>query len=230
MVAYCYNSRERKSSVRILTVGNVWRNIASFPVDHLHILNDHDYRHIGVYFSDTLNWFAIHNGIHYDSKNRRVKLFAIVSLDLVTETYNQYLLPLGFNEMPIPKPTVSVLGGCLCFSYSSDKENEFILWQMKKFGIEDSWSQLLKISFQNLQIHYDIKYYFQLTPLLLSEEDHTLILKSNKEGHPLLYNWRDNRVERIQTTPSSTFTNYSTDYGINWYPPNCYVESLVSPV
>jgi hypothetical protein len=75
-----------------------------------------------------------------------------------TDTYDQYLLPLGFDEVPLAEPTVSVLGGCLCFSYRSYKENEFVLWQMKKFGIEESWSQLLKIGFQTLQIHYDVDY------------------------------------------------------------------------
>jgi hypothetical protein len=222
-----------RSIVRILTVGNnVWRDIESFPVVPLNIQWDHNcYWHNGVYFSDTLNWLAIHNhnDINYDYRNLRIEQFVIVSLDLGTETYNQYLLPLGFDEVPRAEPTVDVLGGHLCFSYSSYKENEFVLWQMKKFGIEESWSQLLNISFQNLQIHYDAKYNFELTPLLLFK-DHILILNSNQKGHPLLYNWRVNRVERIQTTASSTFTENRTGCDICWYPPNCYVESLVSPI
>lgn len=70
-----------------------------------------------------------------------------------------------------------------------------------------------------------------MIPILLFEEDHTMILKSIQEHHPLLYNWRDNKVELIQTTASSTFTGDSIDRGgISWYPPNCYVESLVSPI
>ncbi|AES80289.1 F-box protein interaction domain protein [Medicago truncatula] len=182
VVAYCCNPLEKRSIVRILTVGNFWRDIESFPAVPLHIDYDHDrYCHNGVYFSDTLNWLAIHNhnGIDYDFKNLRVEQFVIVSLELGTETYNQYLLPLGFDEVPPTQPT----------------------------------------------------HYYPMIPILLFEEDHTMILKSIQEHHPLLYNWRDNKVELIQTTASSTFTGDSIDRGgISWYPPNCYVESLVSPI
>jgi hypothetical protein len=47
-----YHSLEMRSIVRILTVGNVWRDIESFHP--LRIDSDHDrYWHKGVYFSDT---------------------------------------------------------------------------------------------------------------------------------------------------------------------------------
>jgi len=73
---------------------DVWRNIESYPV----VLG-----HKHVYLSGTMNWLA-HSGI--------------VSLELETETYNQYVLPRGVDEVPPNSPAIGVLGGCLCFSYS----------------------------------------------------------------------------------------------------------------
>jgi hypothetical protein len=41
---------------------------------------------------------------------------------------------------------------CLCFSHNSNK-TEFLLWQMKEYGVQESWNQLFKISLQYLQMH-----------------------------------------------------------------------------
>jgi hypothetical protein len=73
---------------------------------------------------------------------------------------------------------------------------------MMEFGVQDSWIQFLKISFQDIQIDYglsdSLEYGSQLFlfPLYLSESDDTLIMASNQQGccddenHAILYNWR----------------------------------------
>jgi hypothetical protein len=124
-----------------------------------------------------------------------------------------------------------VLGGCLCFSYSY-KETYFVLWQMKKFGVKDSWTQFLKISFQNLQLKYNFKlpkmrYYFDLVPLLLSENGDTLVLISITGSNEILYNLSDNRVERTKFTTGRIITS-STSNRTCWYMAMDFVESLVS--
>ncbi|XP_024626772.1 F-box/kelch-repeat protein At3g23880 [Medicago truncatula] len=210
VLAFRYNRLKGNRNIKILGSGDhVWRDIAFFPVvplrldysDHIH--SEHCMCD-GVYVSGTFNWLAIHNDLPYRVKNITVEHFVIVSLDLGTETYNQYLLPL--DEVPSAEPTVGVLGGCLCFSYAY-KETDFVIWQMKKFGDEDSWSQFLRISYQNLLIDYDIfDTYFRLVPLLLSKDGDTLILKSSQEFEAIIYHWKDNRVQRTKITPSRTIT------------------------
>ncbi|RHN51453.1 hypothetical protein MtrunA17_Chr6g0468721 [Medicago truncatula] len=96
------------------------------------------------------------------------------------------------------------------------------LWQMKEFGVEDSWTQFLKISYQNLQIAYRLDDVFQVFPLCLSENGGTLILVINNSvlnigDQEILYNWRNNRVKKIENT-----------YRIIWKASKGYVESLVS--
>jgi F-box interacting protein len=138
--------------VRVLSFGDsVWRNIEIFPVLPLH-LGYEAFEHNAVFLNGTLNWLAIPNNIPNTwSSQLTVEQLIIVSLDLGTETYNIYTLPRGFAELPPEEPTVRVLGDCLCFSYYSYNQADLIIWQMKKFGDEESWTQFLKISFHDLQ-------------------------------------------------------------------------------
>ncbi|XP_004494051.1 F-box/kelch-repeat protein At3g23880-like [Cicer arietinum] len=192
-------------TVRILTLGdNVWRDIESFPVVPLKRM----YRkNRGVYLGGTVNWLAMDNDFPYSvlKNHATVEQFRIVSLDLGTETYNQYMLPRGFDEMPPDMPTLGVLGDCLCFSYYPNKFN-FVIWKMQIFGVYESWVQFLKISYHNQ--HPD----FHVVPLFFFED--TLILRSS-QGQSIFYNWIDNIVEEINVTIGN---NRTTDY----------VESLVS--
>jgi len=155
VVASRYNRRELRSNVRILSLrDNVWRDIESFPVDPILLKSSSSEigEYAAVYFRSTINWLAIQNEFYYTVSNIKditVEQFVIVSLDLGSETYNQYLLPRGFDEVPPAIPTIGVLGDRLCFSYCY-KEIEFVIWEMKKFGVEDSWTPFLKISYHNL--------------------------------------------------------------------------------
>jgi hypothetical protein len=116
--------------------------------------------------------------------------------------------PSGFVEVPPVEPSVTILMDCLCFSHYF-KGTHFVLWKMMEFGVQESWTQFLKISFQDLQIDYcssdwdEYAYQLFLLPLCVSKSSDTLIMASTLEGnvgngqHAILYNWRDKRVERI---------------------------------
>ncbi|XP_058754634.1 F-box/kelch-repeat protein At3g23880-like [Vicia villosa] len=229
VVASCYNKRELKSKVRILTFGDsVWRDIGSFPVDPLNLGSVLE---SGVYLKSTINWFAIQNKLRYNYKDITAEQCFITSLDLRTETCNKYLLPRDFKEVPPSEPIVSVLGGYLCFSYHNE-EPYFVIWKMEKFGAEDSWAQFFKISYHNLQIDYDysdnyIKYHYQLKPLFLSKDGDSLILTSSLNSQEIIYSWRDNRVEQIEITASRTINDDTTMYRARCTDEE-YFESLVS--
>ncbi|GAU29011.1 hypothetical protein TSUD_165290 [Trifolium subterraneum] len=77
--------------VRVLSIGdNVWRNIQNFPDAHKCI------GFSGVYVNGSLNWLIIpKQSQHEDGKTITINQFVIISLDLSTETYRQFL-PLGF--------------------------------------------------------------------------------------------------------------------------------------
>lgn len=87
---------------------------------------DNIYCHEGisnsVHVSGTLNWLAIRDdspqGDHeYDWKFITIEQFVIVSLDLSTDTYSQFLLPRCFKEVPHLEPRLVVLMNSICFCH-----------------------------------------------------------------------------------------------------------------
>jgi len=180
---------------------NTWRKIQNSPVTH-------DYSINAVHLSGCVSWLAIRNySAPYDCENITVQQFVIISIDLRTEKHSQLLPPQGFTEVPIVAPNLSVLHDFLCFSHDYNNTH-FVIWKMKELGVEDSWTQLFQISYNNLQIynHFD-DLEFQLLPLCLSEKSDTLLLTNSLESRAILYNWRYNRAERINK-PWSNGENY----------------------
>ncbi|XP_045831192.1 F-box/kelch-repeat protein At3g23880-like [Trifolium pratense] len=197
-----------KSEVKVFSVGgggdNCWRNIQSFPVVPFNWFDTYYHRQRitdGVHFSGTVNWLAVDN--------------SIVSLYLSTETYKQFLMPPGFDdEVPLFKPVLRVLMDCLCFYHDSNK-TEFVLWQMKQYGVRESWTQLFKISYQNLQMHAS----FQLACLYVNGDMAIFADESRKDRYQaFIYNLNDKTVERIKCRNNIRWFEEAKDY----------VESLVS--
>ncbi|XP_058732570.1 F-box/kelch-repeat protein At3g23880-like [Vicia villosa] len=198
VVAYRFIPEGNTSEVKVFTVGdNAWRKIESFPITPL-----------------AYSLFSQFMGNRSDGEIS-VEDLVIVSLDLGTETYNRYLLPQGFDELSSGKPTISVLGECLCFSYFHTGTG-IVMWQMKKFGVEESWIQFLKISYHVVQLYYDFTYnHFQLLPLFLSKDGDSLILCSNAmdgvNGGAIIYNCKDNIVQKIRVNVKKTITDDESD-------------------
>jgi hypothetical protein len=158
----------------------------------------------GVYLSNSTNWL-VRSQYNCRLKNLTIEQFVIISLDLGTETYTKFLLPQCCDEVPLDRSTLCVLMDCLCFSYNF-KNTRLVLWQMKEFGVEESWTQFLKISYLNLQgqvyglCFMDTGYVSHLTPLCLSENGDTLIFAIDNSEEAILYDLRNNRVKRTVNT------------------------------
>ncbi|XP_058749949.1 F-box/kelch-repeat protein At3g23880-like [Vicia villosa] len=217
------------SKVRAFNLGDsCWRYIQSFPLIPL-VWND------GVHLSGTINWLSIHGAYISMSDGERfrafipdVKQLVIVSLDLSSETYTQFLLPKGFNEVSCLEPSLRVMMDCLCFSHDFNK-TELVVWQMKEFGVHESWSQLFRIEYFNLQINNppieDDFFYVEymkceipLLPLFVSKDGDTLILAYDEIDAVITYDQRKKTVKR---------TRISNEL-IDWFTAVDYVESLVS--
>jgi len=173
-----------------------------------------------------LNWLAVKDrpvsvyGWHWE--NVKAKEIVNVSLDMETELYTELMPPSAFDEMSSLKaPSVCILKDSLCFSHDF-RRTEIIIWQMKIVGVEQPWTQLLKISYQNLRTKFhnfaDLEN-CQLLPLHLSDHSDTLILANNQDRRAILYNLRDNTVTRTKFIDE-----------IQWFSAMIYVESLVSGI
>jgi len=87
---------------------------------------------------------------------------------------------------------------------------------MKDFGVQESWIQLYKISYNNFFSPMDLKR-LDFIVLYLSENGDTMILLTDHKDKAFSYNYRDNRVKKIGITDK-----------IFWSETKDYVESLVS--
>jgi len=212
------NFCERSRNARIFSLGdNIWRSVPSFPDFRIYRDPFMSSCYTYVYFNGTINWLVIRKDITSLLHNYTLENFVIISLDLGTETYTQLLPPRGSGEKLLVEPTICVFMDCLCtcFSHAEGyKGDQFVIWKMLKFGVEESWSQFLKICYQTLQRNC---FNCSLLPLCLSDSGDTLILGVPRTGQKILYNCRTNMV--VQTA----FT-----VGKNWFYFNHYVESMVS--
>ncbi|AES64049.2 F-box associated protein [Medicago truncatula] len=193
--------------VKVFNLGdNIRRDIQSLPVIPYFEINE------GVYFSGSIHWLALYNYSHslYEWAGITIDQFAIIiSLNLSTETYNKLLLPRGFNEVTREVPILRVLNNHLCFSHEF-KGTHLIIWQMTKYGVEESWNQLLKISHQNLPSIHPHPYW---VPLYFSETcDYILIFANKLEDQAILYIWRNNAVERTKIKLKKSMWLYARDY------------------
>ncbi|XP_058732562.1 F-box/kelch-repeat protein At3g23880-like [Vicia villosa] len=237
VVASCFSYIKHTREVKVFTIGNnVWRNIEIFPTVPLGLdwrgqRIDKGYEYGCVLLNNTFNWLAFHKRARFNAKfnwSQNVKRITvedlvIVSLDLRTETYNQYRLPWGFDKLPPEEPNIGLLEECLCLCYSY-KETDIAIWQMKKFGVEESWIQFLKINYHILGLDYDISF----LPLFLSKDGDTLGLCSSQNEVAILYNLRDNSMRRIEVKVHKTIIDSKTHNSLYLSLAQGYVESLIS--
>ncbi|CAL0304840.1 unnamed protein product [Lupinus luteus] len=204
------NEDSERTQVKVYTMGDhCWRDIQAFPAFPI------IFRNGGRFMNGTLNWLAIRNyaaGCDWDTVT--INQLVIVSLDLGKETYKQLSLPVGLDEVPHVVPTIGIFGGCLCLFHDYKRTN-FVVWQMKEFGVENSWTQFVSISYQHLQVRGRIKF-FSLVPLCISENGDVLMML-NHNFELIIYYRGDNRVVRAKY------------HNRVWIDTKDHVQSLVVP-
>jgi len=85
---------------KIYTFGeNSWKTLRNFPVD--------PHRYLGKFVSGTLNWIFSKDGVDFNKE-------AILSFDLVKETYREMLLPQYDDGYCVCSQGLFVLSNCLC--------------------------------------------------------------------------------------------------------------------
>ncbi|OIV98335.1 hypothetical protein TanjilG_16662 [Lupinus angustifolius] len=177
-----------RTQVKVYNMGDqCWRDIQTFPAFPT------NFRNGGRFLNGTLNWLAIRNyaaGCDWDTVT--IDQLVIVSLDLGKETYKQLSLPVGLDEIPHFEPTIGVFRDCL-YLFHDYKMTNFVVWQMKEFGVESSWTRHGSIRYQYLDVQRRIKF-FSLVPLCISENGDVLLML-NHSFELIIYHPRGKRVE-----------------------------------
>ncbi|CAL0309047.1 unnamed protein product [Lupinus luteus] len=165
--------------------------------------NQRDYG--GRFVSGALNWLAL----------RPDGTPVVVYVDIGDEIGGEFSLPSVIDKNSLyGSPSLWVLGGYLCFSYEIGN-SEFVLWQMKEYGVAESWTMLLKLSHGDLRTVALSEYFPR--PLFMFDNGEVL-LRINKSGAFVLYNPRE-----------KSFKNINLQSNVIWYQASPHIESLVSP-
>ncbi|XLT78166.1 hypothetical protein HN873_034440 [Arachis hypogaea] len=188
--------------------GSSWKTINSLPA---FLLFAEDIN--GHFIGGTLNWLVLRNphGPGYDWADVTLDMLMIVSFDLKSDTHKQILLPKGIDEVPGQTPILGVWGNRLYLLHNY-KNTHFIAWQMKEFGDENSWTQLLKISFHHLGVE------MLSFPEFIFENGNIFMLRGRHRFEEVFYDRRDNSVKRVNILANNCYF-HAFDY----------VESLVQP-
>jgi len=201
-----------KTTVRVFSLAdNLWRTIQSFPVVPLVIVNPTGAD--GVHLGCTVNWLANKS----EWRNDSIGEFVILSFDIGREKYTQLQLPQGFDNDG--EPSICVLKDSLFFYYNDFMKTGLVIWKMKEFGNENSWTQFHKVSYHNIRTNYKYagRRLIKLRPMHLSENGETMVLADIIQDQAILYNLRTNKAKKTRINKK-----------ISWFLMQDYVESLVS--
>nr|KYP32248.1 hypothetical protein KK1_047111 [Cajanus cajan] len=97
---------------------------------------------------------------------------------------------------------------CLCLSLDY-KNTHFVVWLMREFGIEKSWTQILNVSYEHHQPRHGFPLKFM--PLFMSENEDILLLVDEGGSQFVVYNLRDNRIDHTHGFSVRSYSYFSYD-------------------
>ncbi|KAG4377591.1 hypothetical protein AAZX31_U007800 [Glycine max] len=198
-----------KTEMKVYGAGDSsWRNLKGFLV--LWTLP----KVVGVYLSGTLNWVVIKGKKTIHSE------IVIISVDLEKETCRSLFFP---DDFCFVDTNIGVFRDSLCVWQVSNAH--LGLWQMRKFGEDKSWIQLINFSYLHLNIRpYEEK--SMILPLCMSNNGDFFMLKftrnADDEYQTILYNQGDGKSQ-VSVVPSDSFRT------LLWRNLKIFTKSLVIP-
>ncbi|XP_016177615.1 F-box/kelch-repeat protein At3g23880-like [Arachis ipaensis] len=205
------------SVTRIFTFGpkSTWRTIQDFPYNEDTLMNT-----AGLFVSGTgtLNWLLC---------SGRTSFVAVLSLDLVKETYSQFPLPSRDSDDALCVfPRLGILRGCLAVCYET-KQTHWTLWMMKEYGVPQSWTRLAIIPHHPLLVNPRSSY--ALEPMYMLKNDVLLVLSPS--GKFVLCNLNDGSIDfpSIDSSAAGIPQLPPLSHGPGGWIFHIYHESLVSP-
>ncbi|KAL5165932.1 ATP-dependent zinc metalloprotease FTSH, chloroplastic [Glycine soja] len=180
-----------KTEMKVYGAGDSsWRNLKGFPV--LWTLPKVG----GMYLSGTLNWDVIMGKETIHSK------IVIIFVVLEKETCRSLFLP---DDFCFFDTNIGVLRDSLCLW--QDSNTHLGLWQIREFGDDKSWIQLINFSYLHLKVRpYEEK--SMILPLCMSNNRNFFMLKftrnADDEYLTILYNQGDGKSQ-VSVVPSDSF-------------------------
>lgn len=213
LLAIILDLKSEIMEVRVYCLGDTsWKTILTCPASFLVA----DASSEGRFVSGTVNFLAL-SKLSYDWKSASMDEMVIVSYDLRKDTYRYLSMPYGLVEKSVRDPTLETLKGCLCLNHWGT--THFSVWLMREFGVDKSWNQLLRVSYENLSFHDYLVVRPMPVILCMDESEDVMLLAdlSKDTGEIIRYKKRDNAIEV-----------FTYDHKISLFAFE-YVQSLVWP-
>ncbi|XP_047158081.1 uncharacterized protein LOC124828753 [Vigna umbellata] len=164
----------------------------------------------GYSLNGTVNWIGASLG------ESRTKKLQILSYDLNNDTLRCLSVP-EFIPIDSGFPSMGVLNGCLCVSLDKGR-TVFVVLALKDVRDERSWSRLVSVSYETLNIS---PYYCKVRILCMWGDLLFLAYSNGGASNIIIFNLKENKVERTQTYYKKFL----------YYIFSChYVPSLILPI
>ncbi|XP_015942425.1 F-box/kelch-repeat protein At3g23880-like [Arachis duranensis] len=219
VVANIIDPRQWKNELRIYSrAGDTcWRTVSTSP-DLLLSWEE------GQFVSNTFNWLAVCPRGPID--RQRIELFeytyddyVIFSLHVGKETHKLLRMPVDLDRSKRQEPKLVVLRDHLCV-FHDFKGTHVVVSQLEEFGVEDSWTIIMKFSYISLQIDACSCSFGDYSQFNMSEDGNYLLIYNERDSILLVY---DQRVKEVSKCINLCNNNH------RWVGVNGYVQSLVSP-
>ncbi|XP_017438449.2 F-box/kelch-repeat protein At3g23880 [Vigna angularis] len=183
VVAMVVKFRTRQTSVWVYSMSDVcWRR-SSMTHATFFTLDSNGYS-----LNGTVNWIGVSLG------ESRTKKLQILSYDLNNDTIRCLSVP-EFVPIDSGVPSMGVLNGCLCVSLEKGR-TVFVVLALKDVRDERSWSRLVSISYETLNIS---PYYYKVRILCMWGDLLFLAYSNGSAYNIIIFNLNENKVERTQT-------------------------------
>ncbi|XP_047165134.1 uncharacterized protein LOC124834479 [Vigna umbellata] len=164
----------------------------------------------GYSLNGTVNWIGASLG---ESRTKKLQIF---SYDLNNDTFRCLSVP-EFVPIDFAFLSMGVFNGCLCVSLEKGK-TVFVVLALKDVRDERSWSRLVSVSYETLNIS---PYYYKVRNLCMWGDLLFVAYSNGGASNIIISNLKENKVERTQTYYKKFL----------YYIFSChYVPSLILPI
>ncbi|MED6145339.1 hypothetical protein PIB30_024240 [Stylosanthes scabra] len=204
VVANIIDRQEWRNELRVYDMGDTWRTVSTSP-DLL--LSWEEPQFVG----NSFNLLAVKPSGPIDRKHiRRLEYtyddYVIFSLDVGEKAQKLLRMPPDLDEYNCQEPKVVVLKEHLCIICDFEGTH-FVVWQMEEFGVEDSWTTLMYVSYLSLQIDTCKCSFWNYSNFNMSEDEY-------QEHHTLSFSSKSHVLKQPSSKPHLydpplTFTSLS---------------------
>ena len=200
VVAMILEKKTQQMNVWVYCMGDTcWKNILTCP-------SFSTFEQVGCSLDGTVNWIGFSREFYKRVTFADIEILEILSYDVRTDSCRYLTVP-DCNFQFFSEPYLAVLNDCLCVSIDDERIN-FVVLLLIEVRDERSWTKLLNIPYESLQINTFLL--GELRILCLSGD--VLLLANYEENGFILFNMKDNKVERTESFIDFEFHMVSFNY------------------